>query len=127
MKAIDEVMRRDATLLRVFGNFERAQQAHAALLAAGLPADALMLRAPEDDGGPVAGNFVVDLAPLPTPAPDDPRRQTTQAELRTPVQRGTYLLTVEPEDEAQARLAEGVLARFGDTDAGERLADGGAA
>jgi len=111
-----------APLLRVFDSFEVAERAREALIVAGLPPDAIELRPPEDDGGPVEGNFLVDLEEKPTPASDDPRRQTPQAELRTPVSRATYVMMVGVADETQARQAVQVLDALRATDSGERLA-----
>jgi hypothetical protein len=111
-----------APILRVFDSFDVAERARNALIAAGLPPEAIELRPPEDDGGPVQGNFVVDLEEKPTPANDDPQRQTTQAELRTPVSRATYVMMVGTTDARQASQAAQVLDSFGALDSGERLA-----
>lgn len=108
-------------LLRVFDSFEVAERAREALIIAGLPPDAIELRPPEDDGGPVEGNFLVDLEEKPTPSSDDPHRQSPQSELRTPVSRATYVMMVGIADESQARQAVQVLDAFGTTDSGERL------
>lgn len=113
----------DNSLVRVFDSFEVGERARNALITAGLQPDAIELRPPEDDGGPVEGNFLVDLEEKPTPALDDPHRQTEQAELRTPVSRGTYVMMVAAADEQQARQAAQVLDSFGAVDSGERLAN----
>jgi hypothetical protein len=112
-----------APVVRVFDSFDVAERARNALIIAGLAPDAIELRPPEDDGGPVAGNFLVDLEEKPTPAVDDPQRQTPQAELRTPVSRSTYVMMVGAADEQQARQAAQVLDTFATVDSGERLAN----
>lgn len=108
------------TLLRVFDHFETAQRAWDLLVAAGLDTADIELRPPEDDGGPVQGNFMVDLEELPTPPVDDPVRQSEQSELRTPVQRGTYLLCVSVRDDEQGQAVARLLQPLG---AGDRKLD----
>jgi hypothetical protein len=110
-----------APLVRVFDSFDVAERARNALIIAGLLPEAIELRPPEDDGGPVEGNFLIDLEEKPTPANDDPHRQTPQAELRTPVSRATYVMMVSATDEQQARQAAQVLDSFSAVDTGERL------
>lgn len=109
------------TLLRTFDDFDTAQRTRSALIGAGLPADAVQLRPPEDDGGPVAGNFIVDLEEKPTPPLRDASRQSAQSELRTPVQRSSCLLTVEVADERQAMLATDILDRMASCDRDDRM------
>lgn len=108
-------------MLRVFDSFQVAQQARQALLDAGVTADAISLQSREDDGGPVQGNFIVDLEQKRTPAVDDPRRQSEQSELRTPVPRDCCLLQVDAADAEEAAAIDRILDHYDRADHDERM------
>jgi len=107
------------TLLRVFDNLSVAEQAREALLAAGVDSRAVRLSSREDDGGPVQGNFIVDLSSKPTPSWRN--RQSDQSELRRPQQRSSCLLSVRLEDKRQGMLVATILDRYASVDRGNRM------
>lgn len=109
------------SLLRVFDSFSIAHQARDALLAAGIDASAIHLRTLEDDGGPVQGNFVVDIENARTPARGSPNRQSAQSELRTPVQRNTCLMHIDLANDAQSAQIAAILDHFAQQDHPERM------
>jgi len=109
------------TLLRVFDSLTVAEQARDALIASGIAASAITINIHEDEAGPVAGNFIVDLTEKSTPARGSPNRQSTNAELRTPVQRSNCLLQVEVDNDRDGSRASGILNRFAGRDHGERM------
>ncbi|UGQ46547.1 hypothetical protein [Massilia endophytica] len=109
------------SLLRVFDSFDVACRARDALLEAGVAPEAIHMRPLEDDGGPVQGNFIIDLRDAPTPPRGSQNRQSAQSELRTPVQRNTCLMRVDLKAESQGVQIAGILDQFAAQDRGDRL------
>jgi hypothetical protein len=102
-------------LMHSFDRFEDARGAREALIAAGLPGDAVELRVIEDEAGPVEGNFVIgngrgeDDNSSTTQLLDAPSRY--EPNLERPVSRGVHLLLVQPANEMQRQQAQAVLDR----------------
>lgn len=122
-------MAMDNMLLRTYANFDHAQQARSALIAAGFSADAVSFTAGEDEAGPVTGNFMIDRAQDPSSdrrTPDlasgyDPN----ETQSTTPVAWGSsYMLTVRAQDDEQLRLAAEITDKFGGVDINQRVPPG---
>lgn len=99
-----------------FDRFEDAEQAQALLLAAGLPAGAVVLHVIEDEAGPTEGNFVSGNGRAERSSPPDavitggvvPYDQNFA---RT-VSRGVCMLLVQARDSRQQRRVEEVLRTY---------------
>jgi hypothetical protein len=77
------------TLMRLFDDFSRAEQAHDALVAAGVPAARVHVVVGDDEAGPVQGNFA-DVA-----------------------HRGIYRLVVDVEGDEEQQRIEALLGGAG--------------
>jgi len=108
-------------LLRTYANFEKAQAARSALIAAGFPQDSISFTAKEDEAGPVTGSFAIDKAQhadTDRPKPNfmegyDPN----ETQSATPVDWGrSYLLTVDAPDQMHMQQAAEIAERFGGVD-----------
>ncbi|MDQ1816706.1 hypothetical protein RBA41_25730 [Massilia sp. CCM 9210] len=97
-------------VLGVFDEFEKAEQAHAALLADGFGSDALELKVHNDEAGPVEGNFLVGNTPI------ESEEHVYERNYARPVQRGQCVLIVDAADPATAARASAILAGFGARD-----------
>lgn len=103
------------TLIRVYSSMSNAQHARLQLLDAEFPESRVHLVSTKDEAGPVQGNFTVGNL-----HPDDD--VIYQHDYGHVAQRGTCLLTVEAEDEEQARRADEIMRRFGAMDVERRTA-----
>lgn len=104
------------TLLRVFDSFEVAEQARAALLAAGFSPDGIALEATGDEAGPMQGNFALDLTEKGTPARGSSIRQSDNSELRTVVHRNNCILQVQVDNDRDGARAAGILDHYAASD-----------
>src|SRR5947209_5699400 len=98
-------------LIHSFQSLDDADAARAALLDAGVPADAIELRVINDEAGPVEGNFLVgnglDQRESQRQDTDDPNPY--KANFQNAVTRGVFLLIVGPIDGADRDRAASVL------------------
>ena len=108
-------------LLRTYANFNSAQAAREALLAAGFARDAISFTAKDDEAGPVIGNFAIDREK----DPDSDRRQPdfsagydpNETQSTAPVDWGaSYMLMIDAGDASQLQLATDIAERFGGID-----------
>jgi hypothetical protein len=94
-------------MVRIFQDYEAAQQARAELVAAGLGENNVELKARIDEAGPTRSNFTVG---------NDPKVVGGEAYSKTFAPEGqqdTYMMIVRAADAAQARQAEAIMARYG--------------
>ncbi|MDB5762471.1 MAG: hypothetical protein JWQ21_1466 [Herminiimonas sp.] len=116
------------TLVRVYDRFSDAENARNALLSVGFPPSSVHLSSTEDEAGPVEGNFTVGNKDAGTAGGisgffrslrggDD---QTYERDYSRTVQRASYLMTVDADDDDQAALACHIMNRFGAIDVGAR-------
>ena len=108
-------------LMRTFSNFDHAQEARQALLAAGFEADRISFTAREDEAGPVTGNFMIDREKDPNSHRNAPNfaegLDPNEVQDTAPVDWGrTYLLTIDADDAAEQRTAIEIVERFGGMD-----------
>ncbi len=108
-------------LMRTFSNFDRAQEARQALLAAGFTADRISFTAGEDEAGPVAGNFMIDREQDPESRRNAPNfsegHDPNEVQDTTPADWGrSYMLMVDADDAAESRMAIDIAERFGGMD-----------
>src|SRR5690606_1379697 len=118
-------------IIRVFGRYDAAEQARARLLDAGFSKEQVQLTSNDDEAGAVQGNFVVGNADSerdrsgghfdPAAGPDD---HVYERDFKEVVQRGNYILMVEPADESQASEAKRIVAQMDAGSEGERLNGG---
>ncbi|MES2832117.1 MAG: hypothetical protein V4695_09005 [Pseudomonadota bacterium] len=108
-------------LMRTYADFEKAQEAREALLAAGFPQDSVSFTAREDESGAVTGNFLIDKsqhADTDRPKPNfmegyDPN----ETQSATPVDWGrSYVLTVDAPDGSRMQQAAQIVEPFGGID-----------
>ena len=108
------------TLVRTFSDFDKAQAARVALLAAGLPTGKVQLTSIEDEAGPVEGNFVIGSGKPSRDRPPQGARTGPDVpydpNFSRTISRGTHLITVETADEEQHRRALAALEPFGGLD-----------
>ena len=107
------------TLVRVFDSFDVAEQARAALLAAGFNAADVSMESTGDEAGPVQGNFALDLTEKATPSRGSANRQSNNSELRTVVHRNTCILQVAVDNDGDGARAAGILDHFAAHDVSE--------
>jgi hypothetical protein len=96
-------------IVRVFENYEAAQQARNELLAAGFDDDHVRLKTQIDEAGPVQSNFTVG---------NDPKVVGGEAYSRTFApegQQGHFLMRVVADDGLQAERAAQICERYGAT------------
>jgi len=108
------------TLVRVYDNFDSAQHARDQLLASGFTPDNVHLDSRLDEAGPMEGNGVLDAKDTGKGPADGPLNSLFGVEERTdaynnsePVWRGSFLLTVDAEDEVQSARATDIMERTG--------------
>lgn len=102
-----------STLVKSFDSFADAQMARDALLAGGFSSSSVQLALPDDEAGPVAGNFTVG---------DASGKERYEEDFRHVAHRGHYRLTVDADDEEQAMRASEITGRFGAIDVEARAA-----
>ena len=98
-------------IVRIFDDYDRAQGAREALLAAGFAAEGISIRIANDEAGAVEGNFTVGNAQA------DSADHSYANNYANPRQVSQCILTVDAGDEATAARAAGIMARFGARDA----------
>jgi len=112
------------TLMRTYSDFDKAQKAREALIAAGFPQDSISFTAREDESGAVTGNFVIDKAQH----ADTDRREPNlldgydpnETQSATPVDWGrSYVLIVDAADVLHMQQAAQIAERFGGIDINE--------
>ena len=108
------------TLVRIYDNLASAQHAREQLLASGFPADNVHLDSRIDEAGPVEGNGILDAKDMGKGPAYGPLNKLFGVEERTdaynnaePVWRGSVMLTVDTEDEAQSARASDIMDRTG--------------
>ncbi|HEX8610792.1 MAG TPA: hypothetical protein VF800_05830 [Telluria sp.] len=107
-------------VLGVFDDFDKAEEARAALLADGFEGDALELKVHNDEAGPVEGNFYVGNTP------SESEEHVYATNYANPVQRAQCMLVVDADDAATAARAGAIMAGFGARDP-DQLSGAGAA
>ncbi len=96
------------TLLRVYDEFSAAQHARDALLSSGFPPHTVHLTSRDDEAGPVSGNFTVGNAKVGSNASGDVYKH----KFADVVQRGVYLLEVEPDNDDERARASDIMGRY---------------
>ena len=111
------------TLIHSYDTLFDAESAQQQLLASGFASENIHLTVKEDEAGPVQGNFTVGNGTSDYSAALDPGEpagvnndETYERDFKDPVQRGTYLLTVDTDDDAQHQRASEILQRYGGID-----------
>ncbi|KIF83251.1 hypothetical protein TSA66_24370 [Noviherbaspirillum autotrophicum] len=107
------------TLVRAYDHFTDAQGAREALLGSGFAPDSVHLDSIMDEAGPVEGNGVIDTKDMGRGPGSKPGPFIMSREVRTdaynnadPVWRGTFVLTVDADDERQRSLASDIMERY---------------
>ena len=108
------------TIVRIYDSIASAQHAREQLLASGFSPDNVHLDSTLDEAGPVEGNGILDAKDV-GKGPSSGRLNTLfGVEKRTdaynnsePVWRGTLLMTVDAEDDAQSARAGDIMDRTG--------------
>lgn len=108
------------TLVRIYDSLATAQHAREQLLASGIQPDSVHLESRIDEAGPVEGNGILDAKDTGKGPADGPLNRLFGIEERTdaynnsePVWRGSVILTVDTEDEAQSARATDIMDRMG--------------
>jgi hypothetical protein len=117
------------TIIRVYNTFSDAQHAHDALLASGFETADVHLTSEKDEAGPPQGNFVLEEKDTGTNDGGSLLNRMFAREPRTDAlhvpphakERGTFLLTVEADDEAQQVRASDIMNRFNAIDVDQRV------
>jgi hypothetical protein len=111
------------TLIHSYDTLFDAESAQQQLLASGFSSENIHLTVREDEAGPVQGNFTVGNGTSDYSARLDPTEpsgvnndETYERDFKDTMQRGTFLLTVDADDEAQRRRASEILQRYGGLD-----------
>ncbi len=104
-------------VMGVFDDFDKAEEARAALLADGFDAAALELKVHNDEAGPVEGNFYVGNTPSES-------EQHVYDSNYVAVQRAQCMLVVDANDAATAARAGAIMAGFGARDPNQLSAAG---
>jgi hypothetical protein len=111
------------TLIHSYDTLFDAESAQQQLLASGFTSENIHLTVKDDDGGPVEGNFTVGngtsgfgarFDPTEPPGVDDD--ETYERDFKDPMQRGTFLLTVDADDDTARQRASEILHRYGGID-----------
>ncbi|MES2319114.1 MAG: hypothetical protein V4631_16680 [Pseudomonadota bacterium] len=97
-------------IVRIFDQFEHAEQAREALLAEGFGADAVQVDIANDEAGAVKGNFSVGNGA------SQSERHTYQRNYARPHQPGHCIMRVVADDAGAADNAAAILGRFGARD-----------
>jgi hypothetical protein len=110
-------------LVRVFSDFSTAQNAREQLLQSGFPTGDVQLTSIDDEAGPVEGNFWVGNGGAASEGVSGmlgPKGGTDQTiygpDFQHPVQRGTFILTVETTDAQRRDQACEIIDRFAAND-----------
>jgi hypothetical protein len=98
-------------IVRIFDNYDQAQGARDALLAAGFAADGVSIRIANDEAGAVEGNFTVGNAQA---EGGDHSYANNYGNVQ---QVSQCIMTVDAGDEQTAARAAGIMANFGARDA----------
>lgn len=111
------------TLIHSYDTLFDAESAQQQLLASGFASENIHLTVKEDEAGPVQGNFTVGNGTRDYSAALDPTEpsgvnndETYERDYKDPVQRGTFLLTVDADDDTQRQRASEILHRYGGND-----------
>jgi len=111
------------TLIHSYDTLFDAESAQQQLLASGFSSDHIHLTVREDEAGPVQGNFIVgNGGGDPGARLDSPRgagvddKRDYEREFKESVQRSTYLLTVDADDDGEKERAAEILHRYGGAD-----------
>jgi hypothetical protein len=111
------------TLIHSYDTLFDAESAQQQLLASGFSSENIHLTVKEDDAGPVQGNFTVGNATSDNSAELDPGEpsgvhndEVYERDFKDAVQRGTYLLTVDADDDTERQRASEILQRYGGVD-----------
>jgi hypothetical protein len=111
------------TLIRIYDNLSAAQHAREQLLGAGFSQDSVQLESRMDEAGPVENNFILDEKDTGKGPSDGPLHKLFGTEERTdaygnadPKWRGSYQLSVDADDDAQAARASDIMDRSGARD-----------
>jgi hypothetical protein len=114
------------TLTRIYDTLAAAQHAREQLLGAGFSQDSVSLESRMDEAGPVENNFILDEKDTGKGHADGSLNKLLGTEERTdaygnanPVWRGSFLLTVNADDAAQAARARDIMDRMGARDVDE--------
>jgi hypothetical protein len=107
------------TVVRVYSDFSDAQHARDALLSSGFDEADVHLSSEEGEAGPPQGNFILDYKDTGTNF-DSRKDAMLDREVRTDalrmepnaMERGTFLLTVDAEDENASERASEIMGRF---------------
>jgi hypothetical protein len=122
-----------STLVRVYDRFSDAEQARNALLSSGFPPEAIHLESSADEAGPVEGNFALEYKDSDNDDDDSAldslfgRDDPNEGRGRTKVAwRGSYVMTIDAENETQLARASDIARRYGAVDIEARVAGRGA-
>ncbi|HZW19813.1 hypothetical protein [Noviherbaspirillum sp.] len=109
-----------STLVRIYDTLASAEHARQQLLASGFTPDSVHLDSRLDEAGPVEGNGVLDAKDMGNGPPDGPINELLGVEERTdaynnsePVWRGTFMLTVDTDDDVQNARATDIMDKTG--------------
>lgn len=115
------------TVVRVYSRFSDAQGARDALLSSGFQPDNVHLSSQEDEAGPPQANFVLDYKDTGTnhetklDALLDREPRTDALRLQPgAMERGTFLLTVDADDDSDCARASEIMSRFHAIDVDKR-------
>lgn len=110
-------------LIKVFERFADAEDARSELLAAGFAPYQIRLGAPDDEAGPVEGNFTVGNPDKATGVLESIINAFTGADHNSyernyanPAFRGVYHLCVDAQDQQLLARAQDIMRRFGGVD-----------
>lgn len=120
------------TIVRVFDRFSDAENARNELLGSGFSSSSVRLSSREDEAGPVEGNFTVGNKDTGTGGISGffhslmgNEDQTYERSYANVAQRGSYVLTVDANDDDQLARAAGIMDRFGAIDVDKRARKSG--
>jgi hypothetical protein len=118
------------TLVSTYDNFPAAENARDALLASGFPSPNVFLSSQQDEAGPVAGNFILDVQDKEhgyTDLGDTMGGQAKPADspMNQEAAKGaSYLLMVDADDPADLSRASDIVSRYGAVEVSRRTAIG---
>lgn len=111
------------TLIRVYNDLSRAENARRELLKSGIEPSHVELTSKEDEAGPVQGNFATGndesgenafLRRFGSVVGGE--EQTYERDYRDAIQRGKVMLAVQADNDEECELASGILKHFGGID-----------
>jgi hypothetical protein len=115
------------TVVRVFDKFLDAENARKELLASDFSSTCVHLSSEDDEAGPVEGNFITGDNARDNKGTGDvfyylvgTEDTAYHSHYDDVVQRGSFLLTVEANDDAQLMRASSIMDRFGAVDLNKR-------